>query len=86
MAIIGSKEYLKGIEDIKFEGEKSKNPLAYKYYEPNKMVLEKKMSEHLKFAIAYWHSFGNTGSDPFGAETKNFPWNNHKDPIQRAKR
>ena len=85
MAIIGSKEYFKGIEDIKFEGEKSKNPLAYKYYEPNKMVLEKKMSEHLKFAIAYWHSFGNTGSDPFGAETKNFPWNNHKDPIQRAK-
>ena len=85
MAIIGSKEYFKGIEDIKFEGEKSKNPLAYKYYEPNKMVLEKKMSEHLKFAIAYWHSFGNTGGDPFGAETKNFPWNNHQDPIQRAK-
>ena len=85
MAIIGSKEYFKGIEDIKFEGEKSKNPLAYKYYEPDKMVLEKKMSEHLKFAIAYWHSFGNKGSDPFGAETKNFPWNNHQDPIQRAK-
>ena len=85
MAIIGSKEYFKGIEDIKFEGKKSKNPLAYKYYEPNKMVLEKKMSEHLKFAIAYWHSFGNTGSDPFGAGTKNFPWDNHQDPIQRAK-
>ena len=43
------------------------------------------MSEHLKFAIAYWHSFGNTGSDPFGVGTKNFPWNNHQDPIQRAK-
>ena len=85
MTIIGSKEYFKGIKDIKFEGEKSKNPLAYKYYEPSKMVLKKKMSEHLKFAIAYWHSFGNTGSDPFGAGTKNFPWNNHQDPIQRAK-
>tara|TARA_B100000900_G_C20577758_1_gene716092 strand:+ start:934 stop:2259 length:1326 start_codon:yes stop_codon:yes gene_type:complete len=85
MAIIGSKEYFKGIEDIKFEGEKSKNPLAYKYYDPNKMVLGKKMSEHLKFAVAYWHSFGNTGSDPFGLGTKNFPWNNHEDPIQRAK-
>ena len=46
MAIIGSKEYFKGIENIKFEGEKSKNPLAYKYYDTNKMVLEKKMSEH----------------------------------------
>ena len=85
MTIIGSKEYFKGIKDIKFEGEKSKNPLAYKYYEPSKMVLKKKMSEHLKFAIAYWHSFGNTGSDPFGAGTKNFPWDNHQDPIQRAK-
>nr|AOE07945.1 xylose isomerase [uncultured bacterium]CBL88126.1 xylose isomerase [uncultured Cytophagia bacterium] len=85
MAIIGSKEYFKGIEDIKFEGKESKNPLAYKYYSPNEMVLGKKMSEHLKFAVAYWHSFGNTGIDPFGTKTKNFPWNNHEDPIQRAK-
>ena len=85
MAIIGSKEYFKGIGDIKFEGKDSKNPLAYKYYRPDEMVLGKKMSEHLKFAVAYWHSFGNTGSDPFGMGTKVFPWNHHSDPIQRAK-
>jgi len=85
MAIIGSTEYFKEIGDIKFEGKESKNPLAYKYYRPDEMVLGKKMSEHLKFAVAYWHSFGNTGSDPFGMGTKVFPWNHHSDPIQRAK-
>lgn len=85
MAIIGSIEYFKGIGDIKFEGKESKNPLAYKYYRPNEMVLGKKMNEHLKFAVAYWHSFGNTGNDPFGVGTKVFPWNHQSDPIQRAK-
>ncbi len=85
MAIIGSTEYFKEIGDIKFEGKESKNPLAYKYYQSDKIVLGKKMSEHLKFAVAYWHSFGNTGSDPFGIGTKIFPWNHHEDPIQRAK-
>lgn len=85
MAIIGSIEYFKEIGDIKFEGKESKNPLAYKYYRPDEMILGKKMNEHLKFAVAYWHSFGNTGNDPFGVGTKVFPWNHHSDPIQRAK-
>ena len=52
-----SKEYYKGIEKIKYEGSESENPLAFKYYDPNKVVAGKTMKEHFKFAIAYWHSF-----------------------------
>ena len=61
-----SKEYYKGIEKIQFEGRESDNPLAFKYYDPNKVVAGKTMKEHFKFAIAYWHSFCGVGSDPFG--------------------
>ncbi len=77
--------YFKGIKKIKFEGPSSKNPLAFKYYNPDKKVMGKKMSKHFKFAAAYWHSFTNTGGDPFGAGTKIFPWNNFKTPHDRAK-
>ena len=61
-----SKEYYKGIGKIKYEGAESDNPLAFKYYDPNKIVAGKKMKDHFKFAIAYWHSFCGVGSDPFG--------------------
>lgn len=78
-------EYFKGIKTIKFEGKKSKNPLAFKFYEPQRKVMGKTMARHFKFAVAYWHSFVNEGGDPFGPGTKVYEWNNFADPIDRAK-
>lgn len=81
----GDKEYFKGIGKISFEGKKSDNPLAFKYYDENKVVGGKTMKEHFKFAIAYWHTFTGVGGDPFGAPTQDFPWLTSTDPIQQAK-
>lgn len=82
---MGDKEYFKGIPKIAFEGKTSNNPLAFKYYNPDQVVAGKTMREHFKFAIAYWHSFCGQGSDPFGAGTQNFPWDQSNDPVQSAK-
>ncbi|RXP53395.1 xylose isomerase [Lutibacter sp. HS1-25] len=85
MAILGNKEYFKGIGEIKFEGKESDNPLAFKYYNPDQVVAGKTMREHFKFAIAYWHTFCGQGGDPFGPGTQNFAWDQSSDPIQAAK-
>ncbi|GAA4271225.1 xylose isomerase [Aquimarina gracilis] len=85
MAILGSKEYFKGINDIKFEGAESDNPLAFKYYDPNKVVAGKTMRDHFKFAVAYWHTFCGTGADPFGPGTLKYAWDQSKDAITAAK-
>lgn len=77
--------FFKGIPVIKYEGPQSKNPLAFRYYDAKREVGKKTMAEHLRFAIAYWHTFCGTGGDPFGAPTKKFPWLQNADPIQRAK-
>jgi xylose isomerase len=77
--------YFPNISKIKFEGAESDNPLAFKYYDAEKVVAGKKLKDHLRFAIAYWHSFCGTGADPFGPGTKIFPWDNATDCIQRAK-
>jgi xylose isomerase len=61
---------------IKYEGKESKNPLAFKYYNPELVLNGKTMEEHLRFAAAYWHSFKGGGQDPFGSSTFNRPWNN----------
>ena len=82
---LGKKEYFQGINQIKFEGKESKNPLAFKWYDPEKVVAGKKMADHFRFATAYWHSFGNTGGDPFGPGTKDFEWNKPQDAIEKAK-
>lgn len=82
---LGSKEFFKGIGAIRFEGKDSKNPLAFKYYDAKKKVGKKTMEEHLRFAIAYWHTFCGNGGDPFGLPTKYFPWLKSSDAIQRAK-
>ncbi len=79
------KEYFKGIGRIAFEGKGSKNPLAFKYYQPNKEVRGKTMAEHFKFAVAYWHAFNNGGNDPFGTATKSYPWDKSDDVVVRAK-
>ncbi|WP_438964536.1 xylose isomerase [Winogradskyella sp.] len=81
----GDKEYYKGIDAICFEGKESDNPLAFKYYDPTRVIAGKTMKEHFKFAVAYWHTFCGQGSDPFGPGTQNFPWDKSSDPIQAAK-
>ena len=85
MILTGNKEYYKGIDAIRYEGKESDNPLAFKYYDPERVVAGKKMREHFKFAIAYWHTFCGQGSDPFGPGTQNFPWDQSTDPVQAAK-
>jgi xylose isomerase len=83
--LVGAKEYFKGIGRIKFEGSESKNPLAFKWYDENKIVFGKTMKEYLRFAVADWHSFCGTGGDPFGPGTKDLPWDDDKDPIGAGK-
>jgi xylose isomerase len=79
-----STEYFKGIDKIKYEGPDSKNPLAFKYYDENRIIAGKSMKDHFKFAVAYWHSFCNTGNDPFGPGTKIYPWDRKSDPLEKA--
>src|SRR5690606_18257010 len=83
--ILGNQKYFKGIVEIKYEGLNSDNTLAYRWYDADKIVRGKTMKDHLKFAVAYWHSFNANGSDPFGAPTLNFAWDKKDDPIERAK-
>lgn len=83
--LLGDKEYFKGVGQIKYEGPESDNPLAYRWYDENKVVAGKSLKEHLRFAVAYWHSFCGNGSDPFGAPTHIFPWDEKADAVERAK-
>jgi xylose isomerase len=85
--ILGQGEYFKGIEQIKFEGTGSDSPLAFRWYDENKMVSGKSLKEWLRFACAYWHSFCGSGADPFGEPTHLFPWNDASEgsALDRAK-
>jgi xylose isomerase len=83
--VIGSKEFFKGIDKIKYEGTSSHNPLAFRWYNENQVVAGKTMKEHFRFACAYWHSFCGSGADPFGEPTHLFEWDAKSDPIERAK-
>lgn len=82
---LGNKEFFPGIGKIVFEGKESDNPLAYKWYNEDQLVAGKTMKEHFRFAIAYWHSFCNTGADPFGPGTKHLPWDYATASLDRAK-
>jgi xylose isomerase len=81
---IGAKEYFPGIGRIPFEGKASDNPLAFKVYDANKRIGDKTMAEHLRFAVAYWHSFCGNGADPFGPGTRAYPWDAGSDALGRA--
>ncbi|MEZ5070886.1 MAG: xylose isomerase [Bacteroidales bacterium] len=83
--LTGNKEFFPGIGKIKFEGRNSDNPLAFKFYDENKKIAGKTMKEHLRFAIAYWHTFCGTGEDPFGPGTQLFPWATGKTDLDRAR-
>lgn len=69
---------------IQYEGKESRNPLAFKWYDSQKVVLDKTMEEHLRFAVAYWHTFKNEGADPFGSPTMSQKWSNYGDSMDRA--
>ena len=82
---MAQKEYFPGIGKIKFEGTSSYNPLAYRYYDAEKLILGKPMKEWLKFAMAWWHTLCAEGGDQFGGGTKKFPWNEGETAVERAK-
>ena len=81
----GDREFFPGIERIPYEGWESDNPLAFKYYDADQVIGGKRMEEHLRFAVCYWHTFCATGGDPFGPGTQVFPWNEAADPMQAAR-
>lgn len=85
MTLNSDNEFFKGIGNIKFEGTESDNPLAFRWYDAERVVAGKKLKDHLRFAGAYWHSFCGNGADPFGAPTHIFPWDKKSDPVERAK-
>lgn len=78
------KEYFEGIGKIKYEGSESTNPLAFKYYDANRIVAGKPMKEHLRFAMSYWHTLCGEGTDPFGHGTMDRTYND-LDGMERAK-
>ena len=82
---MATKEYFPGIGKIKFEGVESKNPMAFRYYDAEKVVMGKKMKDWLKFAMAWWHTLCAEGGDQFGGGTKTFPWNQGADALTVAK-
>lgn len=83
--VTGDTEFFKGIGQVKYEGLGSDNPLAFRWYDADKVVAGKTMKDHLRFAGAYWHSFVGNGADPFGEPTHVFEWNKKSDPVERAK-
>ncbi|MFA6652595.1 MAG: xylose isomerase, partial [Bacteroidales bacterium] len=82
---MATKEYFPGIGKIKFEGKDSRNPLAFRYYDPEKVVYGKKMKEWLKFAMAYWHTLCADLQDQFGPGTLSREWWQAADPVTAAK-
>ena len=78
-------EYFKGIPTVNYEGPDSKNPLAFKYYNPDEVVMGKTMKEQLRFAMSWWHTFTYMGNDPFGADTMFRPWDDKEDPMEVAR-
>ena len=80
-----AKEYFAFTGKIPFEGKDSKNPLAFHYYDAEKVVLGKTMKEWLRFAMAWWHTLGQASADPFGGQTRSYEWDKADNAVQRAK-
>lgn len=76
--------YFRNIEKISFDGPDTDNPLAFRWYNPDQVVLGKRMEDHLRFAVSYWHTLCGTGQDPFGGETLLRPWMTGGDPLAQA--
>ncbi|HZY51278.1 MAG TPA: xylose isomerase, partial [Devosia sp.] len=67
-------DFFKGLKPVTFKGPRSKDPLAYHHYNKDELVLGKRMEDHIRPAVAYWHSFAWEGGDPFGGRTFARPW------------
>ena len=80
-----SKVYFPSVGQIKFEGKESKNPMAFRYYNPDKVVYGRTMAEWFKFSMAWWHTLCAEGGDPFGPGTQKHPWVGAADALQAAK-
>ncbi|MQY76975.1 MAG: xylose isomerase [Spirochaeta sp.] len=78
------KEFFKDIPVILYEGKSSKNPFAFKYYDPEKKVVGKTMKEHLRFSMSYWHTMTGSGADPFGLATMIRSWDGAASPMDLA--
>lgn len=78
-------DFFKGIAPIKYEGPESDNPLAFHWYDKDRVVLGKRMEEQLRFAACYWHSFVWDGRDPFGGDSFQRPWHQIADPLEQAR-
>ncbi len=79
-----AKQYFPGIKRIRYEGSDSKNPLAFKHYDPDERVAGKTMREHFRFSACYWHAMRNGGADPFGVATRQMPWSSATNEMQAA--
>src|SRR5262245_2265150 len=77
-------KFFQNIPKIEYEGPDSKNPLAFKHYNPSARIGDKTMAEHLRFSVAAWHTFCGTGADPFGVGTASRPWKTPEDRIDAA--
>ena len=80
-----TKEFFPEIKKVQFEGKESKNPMAYRYYDADKVILGKPMKDWLRFAMAWWHTLCAEGADQFGGGTKQFPWNTGADELEIAR-
>ena len=80
-----AKEFFPQIGKIPFEGPESKNVMAFHYYDPEKIIMGKKMKDWLRFAMAWWHSLGAASADQFGGQTRSYEWDKADTPMQRAK-
>jgi xylose isomerase len=78
-------EFFKGVDPIRFEGADAASPLAFRYYDKDRLVLGKRMEDHLRFAVCYWHTYGWDGGDPFGGDTFQRPWHQLQDRMAAAR-
>ena len=80
-----TKEYFPTVGTIPFEGTGSKNPLAFHYYDADRVVMGKPMKDWFKFAMAWWHTLGQASGDPFGGQTRSYEWDKPECPYARAR-
>ena len=79
------KQYYDKIERINYEGTQTDNPFAFRHYNPSQIILGKTMAEHLRLSICYWHTFCWAGTDMFGSNSFQYPWQTGSDPLANAK-
>ena len=78
--------FFPGIDKIQYKGPKSKDPLAYKYYNANEVILGRKIKDWCRFSVVFWHTFRGKGLDPFGGPTMKRPWDDESETLENAYR